>query len=424
MFHGSWGYNPYVSRPIYYPLYAAIPTDAQGPRECFVERRKDADANSFETEDDNLASALDYMHRNPLATLFGIDGIIPAIASANEDASNFIQKRLKLGSDKERHLGLISALASIDDLLHNQYGNIMLQGLFEFGSPELKKDLMDAIYAQDVAALCFHRYGCRVIQKAIRYLGQEDVCKLFAKFHDKVVPFSRDHHGNHVMQRSIEKMSSFVRDTASSGHLDLASSLSDKMQFIIDDVIANVECLSTHRYGCRVVQKAIEHCVDQQKNAVLKSILSCCTKLMTDRYGKYVMQRVLVYGSETHQAAILKTLTDDSVLLSLSRHMHASNVVESALLHLEGCHKEDLFEEILKDTRGSGEGCCCLIELLKDPIANYVASKAIEVSRGDTKDRIYKLISMSHEELSKSSYASHVLRRITDLNDVPQCLSL
>lgn len=413
-FYKSWhGYNPSSGQQMHYPLHSPMPKDAQGPKTSSFKKCKDAEVDEFETEDENLALALDYIRRNPLATLFGIEGIIPDIARANEDASNFILKRLEVGSFKEKRLGLTAILASIDNLLCNQYGNIVLQGLFEFGSAETKKELMDAIYAQNVAALCFHKNGCRVIQKAIQSLGREDACRLFTKFHDKVLPFTRDYHGNHVIQICIETISSFAEGAARSGDPDLASSLSDKMQFIIDDMIANIEHLSTHRHGCRVVQRAIEHCVDQQKNAVLESIISCHKKLVTDRYGKYVMERVLVYGSETHRTAILETLTEDGALLSLSKHKYASNIVESVLQHGESRYREKVLEEMLKDTRGDDvAGCCCLIELSKDPIANYVVSKAIEVSESDQKDRIVKLILSSHQELSKSPYAKYVLQQI------------
>lgn len=86
-------------------------------------------------------------------------GIIPDVARAGEDASRFIQGRLKLGKDEERRLGLNAALSCIDDLVCDQYGNFMLQGIFEYGDAGMKKELMDAIYAQDVAALCLHMHG-------------------------------------------------------------------------------------------------------------------------------------------------------------------------------------------------------------------------------------------------------------------------
>ncbi len=156
----------------------------------------------------------------------------------------------------------------------------------------------------------------------------------------------------------------------------VASSLADKMQFIIDDVVANAGALSTHRYGCRVVQRAVEHCMDPQKNAVLDEIIACHEKLVSDQYGKkddlaftycqqqhsshsshtyifhssgnYVIQQVMLCGSDDHQEAIIKTLTKKDSLLALSKHKYASNVVEAVLVHGKPQHKERIVEEMLK----------------------------------------------------------------------------
>lgn len=143
-------------------------------------------------------------------------------------------------------------------------------------------------------------------------------------------------------------MSFLAKTAATSGDPDLAFSLSDKMQFIIDDIVAYIETLSTHRYGCRVIQRAIEHCSDYQKNAVLDNVMSCHDKLVDNQYGNYVVQQVLVCGNEAHQEAILETLTHDGSLLEFSKHKYASNVVEAVLARGEPQHKNKILEEMLK----------------------------------------------------------------------------
>ena len=109
------------------------------------------------------------------------------------------------------------------------------------------------------------------------------MCKLVTQFHDKVLTFIHDPNGNHVIQRCIQVMSAFADDR---GDPSLTSSLSDRMQFIVDDIVDNIEMLSTHRYGCRVVQRAVEHCEDAHKNAVLEKIVSCHESLIVDHYGE------------------------------------------------------------------------------------------------------------------------------------------
>lgn len=379
--------------------------------------------NVFDAESESLMSALTFVKRNPKATLFDIDGMIPDIARADEGASRFIQKRLKFGTPEERQLGMAAALSNVEDLWGDHYGNFMLQGIFEFSTPEEKRELMDAVYDQDVLALCLHMHGCRVIQKAIKCLDQEYVCKLIAEFQDKVLTFIHDPNGNHVIQRSIQVMSTFAKIAANNGDPDLATSLSDKMQFIIDDIVANAETLSTHRYGCRVVQRAIEHCVEDQKEAVLERITACHEKLATNQYGNYVIQQVLVCGGEESQDAILETLTRDDEevsLLSMSKHKYASNVVEAVLVHGKPKHKERLLEAMLKDTRCEGGGYCCVMEMAKDPIANYVVNKAIDVSEKEQQEKFSEVISSGRQELVKSPYAKYVLQKIDKLNKQQQ----
>jgi Pumilio-family RNA binding repeat len=44
------------------------------------------------------------------------------------------------------------------------------------------------------------------------------------------------------------------------------------IQFIIDAFVGQVEKLSTHAYGCRVIQRILEHCIDSQRDPVLEEI--------------------------------------------------------------------------------------------------------------------------------------------------------
>ena len=142
---------------------------------------------------------------------------------------------------------------------------------------------------------------CRIIQKAVQRIDQDEVCKLVSEFQDKVLLFIHDPNGNHVIQRCIQVMSAFPKQVANDDvvvddddcikpeddpNSSSMSSLSDQMQFIVDDIVENIEMLSTHRYGCRVVQRAVEHCEAAQKKAVLENIVACLDSLIVDHYGE------------------------------------------------------------------------------------------------------------------------------------------
>jgi pumilio RNA-binding family len=86
-------------------------------------------------------------------------GLICEVACSDEHSARFIQQRLRSGTVKEKNLALTAALAELDMVWRDQYGHLMLEGLIEFGSNEIKTDLMDAIYKCDVVALCMHGNG-------------------------------------------------------------------------------------------------------------------------------------------------------------------------------------------------------------------------------------------------------------------------
>jgi pumilio RNA-binding family len=55
----------------------------------------------------------------------------------------------------------------------------------------------------------------------------------------------------------------------------------------------NVEKFSTHPYGCRVIQRILEHCTGAQKSAILDEIRKSSSTLIQDQYGNYVIQHVM-----------------------------------------------------------------------------------------------------------------------------------
>jgi len=48
-----------------------------------------------------------------------------------------------------------------------------------------------------------------------------------------------------------------------------------------------------------------------------------------------------------------------------------------------------------------------VIELSKDPIANYVVNKAIEVSEGEQQEKLFELISTSRPELVRKNLTAN-----------------
>lgn len=82
----------------------------------------------------------------------------------------------------------------------------------------------------------------------------------------------KDQNGNHVVQKCIECVDP------------------ECLQFIIDSFRDQVFALSTHPYGCRVIQRILEHCMDEQTAPILQELHTNTESLVIDQYGNYVIQ--------------------------------------------------------------------------------------------------------------------------------------
>ncbi len=59
-----------------------------------------------------------------------------------------------------------------------------------------------------------------------------------------------------------------------------------------------VYSLSTHPYGCRVIQRILEHCTEEQTTPILEELHRSADLLLQDQYGNYVIQHILEKGKQ------------------------------------------------------------------------------------------------------------------------------
>jgi pumilio RNA-binding family len=190
-------------------------------------------------------------------------------------------------------------------------------------------------------------FRCRVVQKALETMEESDVPKLLNEFHNNVLSCIHDQNGNHVIQKCIEVMSKKSKKAKDDGDEAKAEFFSEQIDFIIDDVLGNVTSLSCHPYGCRVLQRILEHCVEPKKCRALDEISLCHKTLLDDQYGNYVIQHVLQFGRNSDQDSILQIVVENGLLL-LSRQKFASNVVEKLLKYGTAPQRKAVVREMLK----------------------------------------------------------------------------
>jgi len=263
--------------------------------------------------------------------------------------------------------------------------------------------------------LSLQMYGCRVVQKAFESLPYSDLCELLAEFESYVLTCIQDQNGNHVIQKCIEVMSVRANDAAGDD-ANLSGSMARHLDFIVDDVLANARTLCCHPYGCRVLQRMLEHCVDSQKAATLDKIQLCHKALLDDQYGNYVIQHACQYGRELDRDSLLKIIVEND-LLNLSRQKFASNVVEKLLKYGNSYQRNAIVQEMLKVVHeggaSQGVGTSVLLLMVRDAYANYVVQTAIDVvPEGNEKRMLLEELKANEEQLRNYTFAKHIVAKL------------
>ena len=318
----------------------------------------------------------------------------------DQNGSRFIQQRLEIADDAEKKLVMAEVLPSVRRLRNDVFGNYVVQKLLEHGTPEMKLELKATLQGE-ILSLSMQMYGCRVVQKALESLNNEDLPGLLSEFHGHVHTCIHDQNGNHVIQKCIEVMSSKAKAATAEGDEEKAKKFCDDIQFIVDSALETVAPLSCHPYGCRVLQRILEHSVEPQKTRTLDDISKCHRVLLDDQYGNYVIQHVLQFGRNSDRDSILQIVVE-SGLLALSRQKFASNVVEKLLKYGTPAHRNAIVREMLNVVEGKGigedgKGSSVVLLMVRDAYANYVVQTTLDVVAEGEEKRLLL------EELNKNS---------------------
>ncbi|KAJ7962661.1 Pumilio [Quillaja saponaria] len=180
-----------------------------------------------------------------------------------------------------------------------------------------------------------------------------------------------------------------------------------KLDYIISAFRGQVTALSSHPYGCRVIQRVLEHCSDEQLiRGIVDEILESACVLAQDQYGNYVTQHVLQRGKLHERRQIICKLSGK--ILEMSRHKYASNVIEKCLEHGDAADRELLIEEIIGKSEENN--------YLLDQFANYVVQKILETSNKKLREILLSRIRVHLDALKKYTYVKHIVARFEQLS--------
>lgn len=342
---------------------------------------------------DGFASSLLEEFKNNKTKCYELSDIVGHVVefSADQYGSRFIQQKLETASSKERDMVFNEIMPHAFSLMTDVFGNYVVQKFFEHGSSSQRSELADQL-AGHVLTLSLQMYGCRVIQKAIEVVDFDQQTKMVKELDGHIMRCVRDQNGNHVIQKCIECIPQ------------------DAIQFIISIFYDQVVTLSTHPYGCRVIQRVLEHCDDPKTQQIMMDeILDSVCMLAQDQYGNYVVQHVLEHGKPHERSVIIQKLAGQ--IVQMSQQKFASNVVEKCLTFGGPEERQFLVNEML----GSTEENEPLQAMMKDQFANYVVQKVLETCDDQQRELILSRIKVHLNALKKYTYGKHIVARVEKL---------
>uniref|UniRef100_A0A672HZ48 Pumilio homolog 1 n=1 Tax=Salarias fasciatus TaxID=181472 RepID=A0A672HZ48_SALFA len=308
-------------------------------------------------------------------------------------AAPFIQLKLERASSAERQLVFSEILQAAYQLMVDVFGNYVIQKFFEFGSLDQKLALAERIRGH-VLSLALQMYGCRVIQKALEFIpsDQQVISEMVRELDGHVLKCVKDQNGNHVVQKCIECVQPHA------------------LHFIIDAFKGQVFALSTHPYGCRVIQRILEHCLPEQTLPILEELHQHTEQLV--QYSSRFLQpavfdHVLEHGRAEDKSKIVAEIRGN--VLGLSQHKFASNVVEKCVTHASRAERAVLIDEVCSLTEGPHSA---LYTMMKDQYANYVVQKMIDVAEPTQRKIVMHKIRPHISTLRKYTYGKHILAKL------------
>ncbi|KAF8077930.1 armadillo-type protein [Lyophyllum atratum] len=306
--------------------------------------------------------------------------------SGDQHGSRFIQQKLESATTEEKQAIFDEIVpANTLQLISDVFGNYVIQKLFEHGTQIQKTRLANSMEGRILVLSC-QMYGCRVVQKAIEYVLPEQQASFVKELEPHVLRCVKDANGNHVIQKLIERVSP------------------DRLGFV-HIFRGNVFDLAAHPYGCRVLQRCLEHLPEENTRPLMDELHKYMSNLMLDQFGNYVVQYVLEHGKPHDRALIISKLHGQ--ILPLARHKFASNVCEKALVCADAETRRKLIEEIITVRP---DGVSPITGMMKDQYANYVLQRAMVVAVGEQKEMLFskvkpQLISMRRYS---SAYIKHL----------------
>ncbi|KAF2421201.1 ARM repeat-containing protein, partial [Tothia fuscella] len=283
----------------------------------------------------------------------------------DQHGCRFLQRKLE--ERDEAHIEMIfqETKDHVVELMIDPFGNYLCQKLLEFSTDEQRTTLIRNA-APEMVRIALNQHGTRALQKMIEFIStDEQISIVKGAFEKDVVCLIQDLNGNHVIQKCLNHLKP------------------DQAHFIFHEVAVNCLIVGTHRHGCCVLQRCIDHATGAQKSKLVNAVIQNAYSLVQDPFGNYVVQYILDLSNLEFTRPLC--LGFRGRMCELSKQKFSSNVMEKCVRVSDPVTSRSLVDEFMASAVE-------MEKLLRDHYANYVVQTALEHSDTETKNRLWDLI--------------------------------
>lgn len=304
----------------------------------------------------------------------------------DQHGCRFLQKKLEERNPEHTQIIFDETAPHVVELMTDPFGNYLCQKLLEFTNDEQRNTLVrNATPAMVQIAL--NQHGTRALQKMIEFISTEEQTKMIIKaLSGQVVDLIQDLNGNHVIQKCLN-------------HLKSAEA-----QFIFDAVGEHCVIVGTHRHGCCVLQRCIDHASGFQKVDLVRKITSNSFHLVQDPFGNYVVQYILDLNDPTFTTPMCAGF--QGKIVELSKQKFSSNVIEKCIRCADMPTKAMMISELLDAEE--------LEKLMRDSYGNYVVQTALEFAPTDLCMHLIEIMRPILPSIRQTPYGRRIQSKVQE----------
>lgn len=239
----------------------------------------------------------------------------------DQHGCRFLQKRIDpncVTNSAQRMANFEIIFKEIFPLLHelivDPFGNYLIQKMVDYCSQKKLNAMMDLLQF-NLFLISINQHGTRALQKIIGRMNTDHQLEVLTRgLKPFIVELIKDLNGNHVIQKILNKYEP------------------PQCQFVYDSIIEDILVVATHKHGCCVLQKCLNHVTRSQLVAFSAAILhyGTITQLLNDQFGNYVLQYLISIDSYQVDRRLFENIVAYG-MTDLCSLKYSSNVIEKLL---------------------------------------------------------------------------------------------